>query len=165
MNALSDDVLGSSFIWPISVPPEQALADQATLIARDAAAHSHRDLITKGVSVKPMMYEELLTTSQHEQLIEKVCTCFEYEALHLIDRHQWLALNPKEQQWISARQIIQHWSLTMRMCCKEDLQQEEFEELEKAILYGDAMDAQILGIIKRFPKKKHPHRHDPGYAH
>ena len=43
----------------------------------------------------------------------------------------------------------------MRMCCQKDLQQEEFAELEKAILYGDAMDAQILGIIKRFPKSFH----------
>ena len=95
--------------------------------------------------MKPMTYEELLTTSQHEQLIEKACACFEYEALHLTDRHQWLALNPKEQQWISARQFIHHWELTMRMCCKEYLKQSEFEELEKAILYGDAMVAHILG--------------------
>ena len=43
----------------------------------------------------------------------------------------------------------------MRMRCKQDLQQEEFEELEKAILYGDAMDAQILGNIKRFPQNFH----------
>ena len=97
---------------------EQAIVDQATLIARDVVAQSHRDLITKGVTVKPMMYEELLTASQHEQLIDKVCTCFEYEALHLTDRHQWVALKPKEKQWISARQIIQHWDLTMRLCCK-----------------------------------------------
>ena len=76
MSALSDDMISSSFLWPNSLPPEQALADQATRIARDAAAQSHRDLITKGVTVKPMMYEELLTASQHEQLIDKVCTCF-----------------------------------------------------------------------------------------
>ena len=38
MSALSDDVLGSSFIWPNSLPLEQALVDQATLIARYAAA-------------------------------------------------------------------------------------------------------------------------------
>ena len=31
---------------------EQALVDQATLIARDVAAHSDRDLVTKGVTVK-----------------------------------------------------------------------------------------------------------------
>ena len=155
VSALSDDMISSSFLWPNSLLPEQAGADEATLIARDAAAQSHQDLITKGVTAKPMMYEELLTASQHEQIIEKVCTCFEDEALHLTDRHQWLALKPKEQQWIGARQIIQHWDLTMRMCCKQDLKQEEFEELEKSILYGDAMDAQILGIIKRFPKSFH----------
>ena len=95
VGALSDDMLSSSFLWPNSLLPEQACADQATLIARDAAAQSHRDIITKGVLVKPMMYEELLTASQHEQLIDKVCTCFEYEVLHLTDRHQWLALKPK----------------------------------------------------------------------
>ncbi len=82
MIALSEDVLNSAFLSPSSLPPEQALADQATLIARDAAAQSHRDLISKGVTVKPMMYEELLTTSQRKQLTEKVCACFENEALH-----------------------------------------------------------------------------------
>jgi hypothetical protein len=53
-SALSDDLIGSSFLWPNSLPPEQAIADQATLIAHDAAAQSHRDLITKGVAVEPM---------------------------------------------------------------------------------------------------------------
>jgi hypothetical protein len=84
-----DSLLSSSLL------PEQALADQATLIAHDAPAQSHPDIITKGATVKPMMYEELLTTSQHKQLIDKVCTCFEDEELHLTDCHQWLALNPK----------------------------------------------------------------------
>jgi hypothetical protein len=157
-------MLSSSFLWINSLLPEQAGADEATLIARDAAAQSHRGLNTKGVAVKPMMYEALLTASQHQQIIEKVCTRFEDEALHLTDRHQWLALKPKEQQWIGARQIIQQWDLTMRICCKQDLKHEEFEKLEKAILYGDAMDAHILEIIERFPKKL-PHRHDPGHAH
>ena len=31
----------------------------------------------------------------------------------------------------------------------------EFEALEKAILHGDAMDAQILLVAKRFPKIFH----------
>jgi hypothetical protein len=97
------------------ITAEQDIADQATLIARDAAAQSHRDIITKGVTVKPMMYEELLTASQHEQLIDKVCTVFKDEELHLTDCHQRLALNPKEQQWISACHITQHLDLTMRM--------------------------------------------------
>ena len=118
MSSLSDDMIGSLFLWPNSLPPEQALADQATLVACEAAAQSHRDIITKCVAVKPMMYEELLTSSQHEQLVDEVCTCFKYEELHLTERHQWLALKPTEQQWIGARQFIQHWNLTMKMCGK-----------------------------------------------
>ena len=39
-SALSDEILSSSFIWPNSSPPEQTLADEATLIARDGAAQS-----------------------------------------------------------------------------------------------------------------------------
>ena len=63
MSALSVDMIGSAFLWPNSLPLEQALVDQATPIARAAAAQSHWDLLTKGVTVKPMMYEELLTAS------------------------------------------------------------------------------------------------------
>ena len=32
---------------------------------------------------------------------------------------------------------------------------EEFEEVEKAILFGDALDGQILSIAKRFPTSFH----------
>ena len=38
-----------------SVLLEQALVDQATLIAHDAPAKSHPDIITTGATVKPMM--------------------------------------------------------------------------------------------------------------
>ena len=71
-SALSDVMLGSSLFWPNALLPEHAGADEATLIARDAAAQSHRDPNTKGVT-KPMMYEELLAASQHEHIIDKVC--------------------------------------------------------------------------------------------
>ena len=77
---------------------EQALVDQATLIARDAAPHFDRDL------------------AQHEQLTDKVCTCFEYEELHLTDRHQWLAMKPKEQQWISACHKKTSRTLSKQLC-------------------------------------------------
>ena len=95
VSALRDDMISSSFLGPNTLLPEQAGADEATLIALDAAAQSHRDLITKGVTAKPMMYEELMTASQDKSIIEKVCTCCEDEALHLTDRHQWLALSPR----------------------------------------------------------------------
>ena len=155
VSALSDDTLGQDFIWPNSLPPEETFADEATLVARDAAAHSHRDLISKGLTVKPMSYETLLTEPQHEQLVDKITACFEDSALHLTDRNQWLALKPKNEQWSAGRQVIQHWDQTMRSCCQTDLPEEEFKELEKAILYGDAMDNQIMTIIKRFPKTFH----------
>ncbi|MFM7981414.1 MAG: hypothetical protein ACKPKO_19070, partial [Candidatus Fonsibacter sp.] len=68
MSALSDDMIGSSLIWPKSVPPDEVTADQATTIARDAAAQSHLDIMTKGVTLNPMLYEELLTNHKHNSL-------------------------------------------------------------------------------------------------
>ena len=155
ISALSDECLAMDFIWPNSLLPEQAGTDEVTLVARDAAAQSHRDLITKGVTVKPMQYEELLTTKQHELVLGKICLNFEDSALHQADRNQRAAAKPKMEQWLAARQVIQHWDFTMRACCEADLTKEEFDELEKAILYGDAMDAQILKVISRFPKSFH----------
>ena len=40
----------------------------------------------------------------------------------------------------------------MRACCQADLPAQDFEELEQAILFGDAMDSQIMSVINRFPK-------------
>ena len=151
LSALSDETLGLDFIWPKSLPPAACPPDEATLVARDAAAHAKRDLIPKGVTVRPMHYEELLTPKQHELTIVKLTSCFEDSALHLTDRNQWLALKPKPEQWAAARQVIQHWDNTIGACCKADLPAHEFIELEQAILFGDAMGTPILNNIKRYP--------------
>ena len=63
LSALSDEALGLDFIWPHSLPPDACLPDEATLVARDAAAHANRDRIPNGVTVVTMLYDELLTPS------------------------------------------------------------------------------------------------------
>ena len=155
ISACSDDTLGCNWIWPGSLPDPDACPDEAQLVARDAASRAHQELMAQGVSVKPMKYEELLTPTQHEMVFEKAFHCYEDEALHLTDRHQWKSLIPKPETWSAYRSIIQHWDSTIRSCCERDLPKEEFEELEKAIRYGDAMDSQIMGMIKRYPKNFH----------
>ena len=140
LSALSDEALSLDFIWPNSLPPDACLPDEATLVARDAASHANRDRIPNGLTVRPMHYEELLTPKQHESIIVKLTSCFEDSALHLTDRNQWLALKPKPEQWAAARQVIQHWDNTIKACCKADLPEHEFIELEKAILFGDVTD-------------------------
>ena len=54
-SALSDECLGLDFIWPGNMPPQESLADEATLVARDAASHAHRGLITNGMTVTAML--------------------------------------------------------------------------------------------------------------
>lgn len=154
-SALSDHALNLNFIFPETLPPTEIIPDEATRIARDVAAGSNKDLVPPGATVRPMKYEEILTDAQHEQVIEKVLTCYEDEVLHLTDRNEWLKRMPKDESWLAARQIIQHWDQTMAYVCMQDLPKEEFDELKKAVLFGDAMDAQILSIIKRYPKHFH----------
>ena len=84
--------------------------------------------------------------------MKKALHCFEDEALHLDDRRAWRNIIPKIEQWRTYRNVIQHWLQTIRACCLADLPRQDFEELEAAILYGDAMDSQIMSVISRFPK-------------
>ena len=54
------------------------------------------------------------------------------------------------QKWAQFRAVIVHWDQSIKKACLEDLP-DDFEEMEKAVLYGDALDDQILGVLKRFP--------------
>ena len=102
-----------------------------------------------------MHYEALLTSKQHQLMLQKAFTCYEDEVLHQTNRIEWKRLVPSLEQWKGYRAIIQHWDLTIRSCCEQDMPKTEFEALEKAILQGYSMDAQILLVAKRFPKTFH----------
>ena len=153
--AFTDQSLGLPWLWPNSLPPQDIMATEAALVARDAAALASQKLIPSGATAASLNYEEPLTAAQHEMILEKAISIFEDEALHLTDMVERSAKRPKAEAWKDYRQVIQHWTQGIRECAHEDLQQEDFEELEKAILHGDAMDAQIITCLKRYPKRFH----------
>ena len=153
LSAINDATLGLAWLWKGSLPDADSLPDDVAPLARDAAARG--EVNPREVTIKPMKYEELLTAKQHEMIMQKALHCFEDEALHLSDRHTWKSLIPNTEQWRNYRNIIQHWDQTISSCCKADLPPDDCEEVERAILFGDAMDSQIITIIKRFPKFFH----------
>ncbi len=155
LSAVNDTTLALPWIWTGSLPDADTQPDEVSLIARDAAAKAKQGMDNPNVTVKPLKYDEVLTEEQHEQILQKAFNCFEEEALHLPDRHAWKSLVPSTDDWRTYRSVIQHWNQTIRQCCEVDLSKEDFQELEKAILFGDAMDSQIKGILKRFPKHFH----------
>ena len=53
------------------------------------------------------------------------------------------------------REVIQHWFLSIEEAAKADLTPKDYDELRNAVLYGDAMDRQILDAVKRFPQVWH----------
>ena len=128
---------------------------EAELIARDATVHASQKLIPAGATTAILKHEEPLTAPQHEMLMDKAISVFEDEALHLTNMVERADKRPKSEAWSTYRQVIQHWTQSIRECAHKDLKQEYFEELEKAILHGDAMGAQIIACLKRYPKCFH----------
>ena len=96
-----------------------------------------------------------ITAAQQEMILDKGISIYEDEALHLTNMVERADKRPKAEAWSTYRQAIQHWTQSIRECAHKDLKQEDFEELEKAILHGDAMDAQIIACLKRYPKRFH----------
>ena len=140
LSAINDATLGLARLWKGPLLDADSLPDDVALLARDAAARA--EVNPREVTIKPMKCDELLTAKQHDMIMQKALHCFEDEALHLSDRHTWKSLIPNTEQWRTYRNIIQNWDHTISSCCK-------------AILFGDAMDSQIITIIKRFPKFFH----------
>lgn len=58
-------------------------------------------------------------------------------------------------QWHKYRHIIEHWERTISVVAKADLSPGDFDELERAVLYGSAMGHQILDALAGYPKTFH----------
>ena len=85
LSALSDAIMVLPWLWKGSIADATSQPDDVVLLARDVAARANENLISHGVTVKPMKYEELLTAEQHEMIFQKAFHCYEDEALHLED--------------------------------------------------------------------------------
>jgi len=154
-SALSDDSLALSFLWPSSLPDPESLPCETSALARDVAAKCSQSVGSVKFTMRPLAYEEVLTVEQHRMILEKAFSIFEDEALTSENLSARARLRPKTADWIVYRTVIQHWTQTIRHCCRADLSVADFEEMEKAVLYGDAMDAQIVAVLKRWPKVFH----------
>ena len=145
LSVITDIVLNEKFSWPKSVLPA---ADEDAL-SREIAARAARP--PHGATVKPMFYESPLSTEEHELIFAKAIAIFEDNVLHLADLNDWRKHKPTEAEWKTYRIVIQHWSQTIKLCCQKDLTPADYEDIEKAVLFGDALDKQILTIAQRCP--------------
>ena len=151
-SAITDVALGLLWIWPKSLNPPSE--EDSFLL--DVAAHAQLpDLIPTGLTVKPMCYDSALSQEEHNLLIAKAIAVFEDAVLHQSDRNEWKKVVPSANDMKNYRNIVQHWCHTIRPCCMVDLPKQDFEEIAQAVLFGDAIDTQILSIAKRFPQSFH----------
>ena len=112
-------------------------------------------MIPSKFTTAPMQYEKALTPQRQKMILEKALNIYEDKALHLDVLSMRVKLRPKEEDWKVYRMVVQQWDTSINKCCMRDLDAADYAEIEKAILYGDAMDAQIMRICTRWPKVFH----------
>jgi len=148
-SALTDATLAWKHWWPGSQPSPAATPSALQEQVRVAAS---KVVIPTKCFTKKLMYDVVLTMQMHEMILQKAIQIFEDEALHLPDPNTSRSkLRPNTDAFDGYRMVIQHWVQTIRECALKDMQEADFKELELAVLYGDAMDAQIQKALVGFP--------------
>jgi hypothetical protein len=150
-SGLSDAMLAHKHLWPGS-PPNPAVLPNHSQYQISLASQKACDMtVPQRLRTSPMHYDAVLTYEMHEMLVTKVLVCFEDEALHVTEPSKRLKFRPTVNTLDVCRLIIQHWQQSIKQCAQQDLSEEDFKELEAAVLYGDAMDSHIKKALDRFP--------------
>jgi hypothetical protein len=150
-SGLSDAMLAHKHIWPGSTPNPVMLPTPGQLQINLASQKSSDMMVPSRLTTAMLYYEAELTTEMHESLVNKVLHLFEDEALHIADPSRRVRFRPSVETLDGCRLVIQHWYQSIKECAQQDLSPEDFKELEDAVLYGDAMDGQIIKALERFP--------------
>lgn len=85
-----------------------------------------------------------LKVEEHELIVRKIISVFEGSSAEVPQK-----IN--QEQLFNFRMISQHWSKSIRQCAEKDLQEKEFEMVQMAVEHGDALDSQIMSVLKGFP--------------
>ena len=102
-----------------------------------------------------LQYNNSLTPKQHDLMFQKAVSVFEEVALVEKNATKRRAARPTQEGWAACRQIIVHWDQSISDAARASLKPADYEELEKAVLYGDAMDQQMTRALSAFPKTFH----------
>ena len=143
-SALNDDIFSLPFIWPGSVAPNDFIPSEV-----ESPVQPCNPLCANNFLKVQLDYFGRLTEEQHLMILEKGLSIFEDEALHLPKEQDRIKHRADGQKWAQYRAVIVHWTQSIKKACQEDLP-DDVEEIEKSVLYGDAMDDQILGVLRRF---------------
>ena len=148
-SVLSDATLAWKHWWPGSHPSPAATPTALQEQVRVAASKAG---VPTRYKTQDLMYDVVLTMEMHEMVLQKAIHIFEDEALHLPDPTTSRSkFRPTTDVLDGYRIVNQHWVQSIKYCALADLQEADFKELELAVLYGDAMDAQIQKALVGFP--------------
>ena len=150
-SGLSDNILAHKHLWPGSTPNQTVLPQHSQLQMCLATQKLADSMAPARLTTAVLNYEAELTVEMHEMLVRKLLYFFEDEALHVLEPSKRLKFRPTVETVDTCRLIIQHWQQSIKQCAQADLSEADFQELEAAVLYGDAMDSQISRALQRFP--------------
>ena len=150
-SVFSDEFLNFTFIWPGSAPVK--------LCADNAFSESSffEVLPLPGQAYVAMEWEKPLTERESEAVLKKLILNFEREADDENPNEANKKLRPNIEQANAARHIVQFWGVPeqgggAREVAKAVLPEDDFEELDEAILTHFLYDAATMAVCHKRPK-------------
>ena len=90
-----------------------------------------------------------LAPQEHEALIEKLIAVFESDMDQKGPDDAPAKVMP--EQLFQYRWVIQSWVRTVGYCARADLDENNYQTVEQAVLRGDALDHQLVNCLTSYP--------------
>eukprot|EP00438_Fugacium_kawagutii_P008876 Skav200912 [mRNA] locus=scaffold2445:26076:31441:+ [translate_table: standard] len=148
-SALSDSMLNCKVLWPLSGPAEGFCPSAAEELTRQAGRKSQ--FVPKLLTATNVDYNQVLSPSQHDLLVQKLLSTFEEQVLgdQTVNVDRVTSLRPSSSAIGEARFVVQMWDQGIEKSATADLQSAQLDMVRQAVLSGNALDSQILASMRR----------------
>ena len=150
-SAVSDELFNEPAFWPDSAPSEEYQAQGLQVMVADFGAAAAERNLPPGCATGELSYDAPLSSQQFLMVIEKAIHIFEDS----LTEQGAYAIKMGADEWRRHRFVIQAWDGCVGRVLQSDLASEDYAEFEKAILFGDALDEQIVSCLRRRPRIFH----------
>ncbi|CAK9033449.1 unnamed protein product, partial [Durusdinium trenchii] len=154
-SALSDQLLASKFLWPMSPSPPGLLPNEQQEASARMASDMALRMVPEGVKVNLTDFRSHLSVEEHNLLVRKLVAQFEVSVQSLPAEAARSMQRPGLDKLMRSRQVICLWSRCMKGCCEQDLLADDLKSVTQVIEEGDVLDEQVIKSIESFPTHFH----------
>lgn len=143
-SAVTPEVLAWKYFWTMSPSPDGQSPSEAEEVARRQC----KKMVPDRVTSTPLQFGVELSPADHNTLVAKTIAIFEGDA----ERSKGGPI-PKvtvDALW-NFRFVVQHWNRSVKLCAETDLDPDTCKLVSEALLFGDALDTQLITALRSFP--------------